>query len=279
MARGLAVGPAAAAGGAAGTAIVVVATSTRYRQLARTLPAAGDTVLEIGCSTGEATRLLAASGAGAVVAVDVAAEMVARTRAAVAAAGGAAASGGARLTVARLDGRDTAALRALVAAPDLIFVDVGGDARLDAVALQLRQCLLAFAPRTLVLRSAELAAVCAAVREVEAPAPRRAGPRRGRGRSADPQAHALESLLDLSHSAAVPNRVFAARRLRRSVAAAARERLAELAGDPDARVRRVASLGAADAADAADAAPEGPQADARDGAAAPDAPGEICPSM
>jgi SAM-dependent methyltransferase len=270
MSRGLAAG----VGGAAGTAIVVVATAARYRRLARTLPGAGDAVLEIGCSTGEATRLLAAGQAGAVVAVDVAAEMVARTRAAVAAALGAGgdpgAGAGQRLTVAQLDGRDTAALRALIAAPDLIFVDVGGDARLDAVALQLRQCLLAFAPRTLVLRSAELAAVCAAVREVEAPAPRRAGPRRGRARSADPQAHALESLLDLSHSAAVQNRVFAARRLRRSAAPAARARLAELAADPDARVRRIATLGAADPVDpvdpAAAAAPAGPGAGPRDGA-------------
>jgi precorrin-6B methylase 2 len=217
--------------------IVVVATAARYRRLARTLPGAGDAVLEIGCSTGLATRALAASGAR-VVAVDVAEEMVARTRAALAGAPGA--SG---VTVALLDGRDTAALKALVPAPDLIFVDVGGDARLDAVALQLRQCLLAFAPRTLVVRSAELAAFCAAVREVEAPAPRRAGPRRGRARSADPQAHALESLLDLSHSASVQNRLYAARKLRRTAAPAARERLAELAADPDARVRRIASPG------------------------------------
>ena len=143
--------------------------------------------------------------------------------------------------MAHLDGRDTPALAALLPRPDLVFVDVGGDARLDAVALQLRQCLLAFAPRALVVRSAELAAVCAALGEVEAPDAEDLGP----ARSHDPRAHAVESLLDLSHSSGALNRVFAARKLRAhtGTSPAARARLAELAQDPDPRVRRIARAG------------------------------------
>jgi SAM-dependent methyltransferase len=222
----------AAVGGPRRTRISVVSTVERYRRLAGTLPAPGDAVLEIGCSTGEATRLLAATAAR-VLAVDVSAGMVERARAA--------AAGLASVTVAHLDGRDTAALAALLPRPDLVFVDVGGDARLDAVALQLRQCLLAFAPRALVVRSAELAAICAALGEVEAPEAGRLGP----ARSQDPRAHALESLLDLSHSSGVRNRVFAARKLRAHAgdSPAARARLAELAQDPDPRVRRIARAG------------------------------------
>jgi SAM-dependent methyltransferase len=207
--------------------IVVVTSAERYRHLARELPGPDDAVLEIGCSTGEATRCLAATGAR-VVAVDVSEEMVARTRAALA--------GVSRVSVSHLDARDTPPLAALLPAPDLIFLDAGGDARLDAVALILRQCLLAFAPRTTVVRSAELAAVCAAVVEVEAPAPGRLG----RGRSQDAQTHALESLLDLSRSAGAKQRAFAARKLRTYADAAAGERLAQLADDPDPRVRRIA---------------------------------------
>ena len=206
---------------------IVVTSAERYRHLARKLPDAGGAVLEIGCSTGEATRCLAATGAR-VVAVDLSEEMVERTRASLV--------GAPRVSVTHLDARDTPALAALLPAPDLIFLDAGGDARLDAVALILRQCLLAFAPRTTVVRSAELAAVCAAVVEVEAPAPGRLGP----GRSRDAQTHALESLLDLSRSAGAKQRAFAARKLRTHAAAAAGERLAQLADDPDARVRRIA---------------------------------------
>lgn len=211
--------------------IVVVSSVERYRRLARDLPGPADAVLEIGCSTGEATRLLATGGAR-VVAVDVATEMVERARATVADMP--------RVTVAQVDGRDTPAMAALLADPDLVFVDIGGDARLDAVTLQLRQCLLAFAPRATVVRSAELAALCASVTDIEVPAADALGTLWGRRRSPDAQAHALESLLDLSHSASVTNRLFAARKLRDRAEPAARERMAQLADDPDARVRRIA---------------------------------------
>lgn len=142
-----------------------------------------------------------------------------------------------------MDGRDTAALAALLGEPDLVFVDVGGDARLDAVALQLRQCLLAFAPRATVVRSAELAALCAAVTDIEAPASDAPGALWGRRRSTDAPTHALESLLDLSHSPSVTNRLFAARKLRRFAEPEAQERIAQLADDSDVRVRRIAVAG------------------------------------
>ena len=57
-------GPApAGAGGPWRSRISVVSSVERYRRLARTLPGPGEAVLEIGCSTGEATRLLAATAA------------------------------------------------------------------------------------------------------------------------------------------------------------------------------------------------------------------------
>jgi SAM-dependent methyltransferase len=231
--------PTAARAGPSPTArIVVVSSAARYRRLARVLPGPGDAVLEVGCSTGTATRLLAATGAR-VLAVDVSAEMVARTRAALGAAP--------RAAVAHLDGRDTSSVAALLPDPELVFLDAGGDARLDAVALLLRQLLLAFSPRVLVVRSAELAAVCAAVAEVEPPASGGEAAL-GRRRSRDARAHALESLLDLSQSASARDRAFAARKLRGHAGAApARARLATLADDPDPRVRRIARAGPAPA--------------------------------
>jgi SAM-dependent methyltransferase len=241
------------------TAVTVVSSVERYRRLARTLPLPGETVLEIGCSTGEATRLLAEriGPDGWVVAVDVSAEMADTARRALASHPHAA-----RVTVAELDGRNAPALVRLLetaragdaesqqqhpdagsdqAGPHVIFLDVGGDAQMDSLAFAVRQCLRTFVPRALVVRSAELAALCGRVVEVETPD-------EGPAPEADPllpaeapgsPAHALAHLIALSRSTVLSNRVFAARKLRLETDPAARARLAELADDPEWSVRRV----------------------------------------
>jgi len=212
------------------TELIVVSSRDRFRQLASELPTCQDAVLEIGCSTGEATRLLARSGAR-VVAVDVADEVVAQLQAELAGCGS--------VTVAPVDGRNTPRLLELLPEPDLIFVDIGGDAQLDNVAFQVRACLRAFAPRLMVVRSFELATLASLITEVEPP---EASELR-RTSVHDKLGPALENLLDLSRSSSVNNRVFAARKLRSLGTPAARERLQEMADDPHPRVRRIARGG------------------------------------
>lgn len=187
-------------------------------------------MLEIGCATGQTTRALAETG-GQVVSVDVSEGPVRRVQEQM--------TDFDNVTVARVDGRDTPRLRELVPDPDLIFLDIGGNAHLDNVTLQVRQCLRTFRPRVLVVRSRELAMFSAMVTEVESPddIPLQ------RIEVHDKLGHALEALLDLSRSSHVDNRMCAARKLRSLDAAEARERLRELLDDPDHRVRRAAGLG------------------------------------
>ncbi|MGH2351414.1 MAG: methyltransferase domain-containing protein [Chloroflexota bacterium] len=216
--------------GSSGVRIVVVASADRFRRLAKELPTGEDSVLEIGCSTGATTRLLADSGAQ-VVAVDVAAHHVERL--------GSDLAHLPNVTVAEVDGRNTPALAGLLPEPDLIFIDIGGNAQLDNVTFQVRQCLRAFAPRLIVVRSSELAALCSLITEVEphdAPSLRRRATR-------DALEQTVAGLLDLSRSVNVKNRIYAARKLRKLETPAACQRINELAADPDHRVRRVARLG------------------------------------
>jgi precorrin-6B methylase 2 len=208
--------------------VLVVSSIHVYRRLARELPTLHDAVLEIGCSTGGTTRL-PAERAGRVLAVDVAAELVDPLRVALAPFRG--------VSVVHLDARHTADLAALMPEPNLIFIDVGGNAQLDNVALQVRQCLRTFSPRLLVVRSTELAALCARITVIEAGE----APGLCRQTSRDDSSRALGSLLDLSRSPNVKNRIFAARRLRGCASPTARERLRQMAADPDPRVRRIAT--------------------------------------
>jgi hypothetical protein len=75
----------------------------------------------------------------------------------------------ANVTVACVDGRDIAGLVTLLHDPMAIFIAIGGDARLDHVALQLRLCLLAFRPGLIVVRSIELATLISLIGGVEPP--------------------------------------------------------------------------------------------------------------
>ena len=211
------------------TEIVVVTSARRFRHIAKELPTRSDSVLEIGCATGRTTRALVETGAQ-VVSVDVGERPVRRVQEQMA--------DFANVAVARVDGRDTPRLAGLVPDPDLIFLDIGGNAHLDNVTLQVRQCLRTFRPRVLVVRSRELAMFASMVTEVESPddipLPRI--------EIHDKLGHALEALLDLSRSSHVDNRMYAARKLRSLAAAEARERLTQMLDDPDHRVRRVARL-------------------------------------
>ena len=207
--------------------IVVVSSVEDYRRLARDRVAGEDAVLEIGCSTGKATAVLARTGAR-IVAIDSGTAVLAKARAALA--------GAENVEIVRGDARDVAALKDLLPEPDVIFLDIGGTALLDNVAGMLRQCLLAFRPRLIVVRSHELAEV--ASRISKASPPERARLVRD---TAPPRNRALKALLDLSRSERAGNRLFAVRKLRRLTAAAAKQRLAELADDPSPAVRKAAT--------------------------------------
>ena len=208
------------------TEIVVVSSKDSFRRMAKTLPAPGDAVLEIGCSTGAATRNLIATGAR-VVAVDKSAELVGRLQEELREHEDA--------VVACLDGRNIPGLAALMPSPTVIFIDIGGDANLDSVALQLRLCLRAFRPRAVVVRSFELATLASLIGEVEPPQLSGLDPaERPLGRDL------LSNLLDLSCSTSTDTRCFAARRLGMLRTVRARDRLREMVADPHPKVRRAA---------------------------------------
>ena len=207
------------------TELVVVSAKDRFRHCAKTLPTAEDLVLEIGCSTGLATRTLAAVAAR-VVAVDRSVQFVAELKEQM--------RGVDNAVIECLDGRNIPALAALMPEPTVVFIDIGGDAQLDNVSLQLRLCLRAFAPRLVVVRSFELATLAGLIGHVEPPPASGLLPAQGEPVGRD----ALSHLIELAGSASIDARCFAARRLNGFDDAAARRCVEELAADPEPRVRR-----------------------------------------
>jgi len=208
------------------TEIIVVSAKDSFRRMAKTHPTPEDAVLEIGCSTGVATRNLVATGAR-VVAVDKSPEFTNQLREEL--------REEKDVAVACLDGRNIPGLAELMPSPTIIFIDIGGDANLDIVALQLRLCLRAFQPRIVVVRSFELATLASLIGEVEPPQLSGLHPAKlplGH--------HLLTNLLDLSFGTSTDIRCFAARRLGMLRTARARDRLQEMIGDPHPKVRRVA---------------------------------------
>jgi len=207
--------------------IRIVSNVKTFRKLARSLPSPDDTVLEVGCSTGETTRMLAKT-CKRVVAVDVSNE-VSRTAAV-------ACADLPNVTVARIDGRDTAKMRDLAGRPDLIFADIGGNASLDNITLVVRFCLRAFSPRIFVIRNDELAEFHGMVMSVEAPEEKRLA----LCAREDELQLRCENLLELSRSINKEHRAYAARRLRYVDLPEAAARLAELAEDPHPKVKKLA---------------------------------------
>ena len=174
--------------------IIVVSASDTFRRLARALPTPKDAVLEIGCCTGATTQALVATGARVVV-VDRSAQSIRKLQDDM--------RGYENAVVAHIDGRNIPALAALLPDPTAIFIDIGGDAHLDNVALQLRLCLRAFHPRLLVVRSFELATLASLISEVEMPQISGLRPVGGRVLGRD----SLSNLLDLSCSTSVDSGV------------------------------------------------------------------------
>jgi precorrin-6B methylase 2 len=205
--------------------LIIAVTVDYYRRLARERVEEGSTVVEIGCSTGRTTRLLARR-CGRVVAVDVSQEMVTRVQQELADCP--------NVLVARVDGRDVETLAQLAGRPDTVFVDVGGDALLENVLTVLWRCLCSLRPqRRLIVRSQNLACLLRLVSEIEPAA-------FTEEKISLPKQAPLESLLELSHSLHAGNRVFAARRLRALNSPAARQRLEEMRTDPSSKVRHIA---------------------------------------
>lgn len=208
---------------ASDTEIRVVSEIDTFRRAAKTLPTSEDTVLEIGCSTGATTQILTKTGAQ-VVAVDKSAELIQQLRQNFPHF---------KRFVAQVDALNIPALVELIPNPTLIFIDIGGNAHLDTVALQLRLCLQAFQPRLIVVRSFELAILVSMISEAEPPTFSGSG-NRGSGEDV------LSNLLLLSRSNRVHNRLFAVRNLSKHHTESARRRLQELASDPHHKIRKTA---------------------------------------
>jgi len=209
--------------------IRIVSSVITYRTLAKELITPQDAVLEIGCSSGEATRVLAAT-AKRVVAVDVSDEIIDPLKLALADCP--------TVTVEKIDGRDTGDLRLLIAAPDAIFIDIGGNATLDNCALVVRLCLRAFAPRIMVVRNQEIAEFASQITGIEPPESTRIR----RNMSHDPLQFRLDNLLDLSRSRNKENRSYAARKLLRMQEPEARARLREMMKDPVPYIQRICKM-------------------------------------
>ena len=136
-----------------------------YRQLADELPRPDDVVVEIGASTGEATRRLAGR-ARRVIAVEHSPQMIEMARATLGDAS--------NVTFLQADARQLAPVLAETARADCVFVDISGSAppwttlRLaESYRSQLR-------PRCLVIRNARLARFMASVRFCEGMEPNEA---------------------------------------------------------------------------------------------------------
>ena len=212
------------------TQIIVVSAKESFRNMARTLPTPEDDVLEIGCSSGEATQQLARTGAR-VHAVDKSSSCVAKLQDEL--------RGHEQVDVACLDGRNIPGLATLAPNPTIIFIDIGGDAQLDLVALQLRLVMRAFRPHTIVVRSFEMATLSSLVARVEPPQLSGLHPSE-RPLGVD----MLSNLLDLSTSTSSDTRCFAANRLGAIAEEAAHIRLREMLRDPHKQVRRAAERAA-----------------------------------
>lgn len=206
--------------------LIVVADVVDFRRFARDRIGPHDSVLEIGCSSGATTRVLAKRGA-VVLAVDCSRELVARATTELAEYP--------RVQVRWVDGRDLPRLAELMPHPDALFLDVGGDALLGNVASVLRECLLTFRPRLFVVRSQELGDLLGMVTEFHPPD-------RPRLRWARPPAadRRLDCYLAMSRSLTASDRQASVRGLRKLTSPAALERLRELAQDANGGVRRAA---------------------------------------
>ena len=207
--------------------IIVVSSVQRFRRLAKELPKHQESVLEIGCSTGLSTQILAKHCAQ-VVAVDISQEMVDKACSATAEFS--------NVTLIRMDGRDAEQLKQSLSAPDFIFLDIGGTALLGNVVSLLRGCIRTFATRVIVVRSFELAELWTLIAEAEKPDGLHLRP----VGQPNTDCRALNSLLDLSRSYNTSDRIFAVRKLSKVKVQSVMERLKQMIEDPHPKVHRIA---------------------------------------
>jgi hypothetical protein len=128
--------------------IHVVSSSGAFRALARDLPRPAETAIEIGCSTGLATRHLVRHAA-LVVAIDISPRMIDAARGRL--------SGAANLRVLCADAADPTWPGLFLGAADLVFIDVAGSAPAKQAMSLTRDYRDLYLPRALVLRNIELA--------------------------------------------------------------------------------------------------------------------------
>jgi predicted TPR repeat methyltransferase len=129
-----------------------------YRQLADELPQPDDVVVEIGASTGEATRRLAGR-ALRVIAVEQSPQMVEMARATLSDAG--------NVTLLQADARQLAPVLAETARADCVFVDISGSAPPWTTLRLAERYRSQLRPRCLVIRNVRLARFVSSVRFCE----------------------------------------------------------------------------------------------------------------
>lgn len=207
------------------TEITVVSCCHQYRKLAKTLPNTDDSVLEIGFAAGLATEQLAKT-AEKIIAVDTSYSLVEEAQNKF--------SDLTNVSWIHLDARDIESLKQQIPEPDLIFIDIGGDALLGNLCSLLREILFYFMPRQLIVRNFELAILDNLIKESHLPEE----DARTRHELGFTMQDNIESLLNLSHSSIASDRLFAARKLRETNLAIAHERLLEMQSDPSPKVRR-----------------------------------------
>ncbi|GJM06897.1 MAG: hypothetical protein DHS20C10_06310 [marine bacterium B5-7] len=204
----------------------VVSSSVHYRRLAKMLPTKNDTVLEVGCSSGLATKVLAKS-AKQVTALDNSFDFIQRCQET---------SGDTpNVSFMHIDGRDLESVTTQCPNPDIIFFDIGGNAMLGNVCSVLRLYLKYFSPRIYVVRSIELALLNAMVEDNEIPEESR----RIKNVLCDQPHLGIDYILELSHSTVVNDRMLAVKKLFLLDDERAKQRLQEMADDPNVKVRKV----------------------------------------
>lgn len=205
--------------------LTVVAESRDFRQQAGRLLEPEDLFLEIGCSFGECTKVLAEKGCRGI-ALDHSADAVALARKALV--------GYPDISVIQMDARDMADIQRLCPHPSVILFDVGGNESLDKVISLLRLVLKSFRPRLILVRSMELAELASLIQAILLP----------------DRPHLLapftdddipRPLLELSHSPVVKDRLYAIQRFRRVIDHPdVTSRLEELCADESRTVRKQA---------------------------------------
>ncbi len=209
-----------------GTNIALASDTSKYRKMARESVLDTDTVLEVGCADGQATTNLA-KHAKTVFAIDNSYEFIERCKSTH--------TEHTNTQFHRLDARDISAVKKLTDKPDVIFIDIGGNASLENIASILHLYLLNFTPRLWVIRNYELAILYHLIKDCDLPSENQTVHAIAR----ENLDHDLENMLLLSKSPVTADRMFAAKKLLNIQDPKAKARLDELKNDTANKVRRI----------------------------------------